>query len=230
MILCHKYKFIFLRTMKTASTSTVIALSKFCGPDDIITPLLRKDTHIIKSLGYRGAQHYLTPIREYGKREVLKLLVQRKRKRKFYNHIPAVKVRAFIGEQMWNSYYKFCFERNPWDRAISLYYWLYKTEPRPAMSEFLESPELLRLRTKGYDMYTIDGQIAVDRICRFENLHEELEAIRTQLGIPEELVLPHAQSEFREDKRSYRDILNVKQQAKIAELFSEEIRLFGYEF
>ena len=76
----------------------------------------------------------------------------------------------------------------------------------------------------------INGRVAVDRVYRFENLSEELETVRTQLGIPEKLDLPHAKARFRKDKRSYRDILNEEEQRKIAALFRDEIDLFGYEF
>jgi hypothetical protein len=82
----------------------------------------------------------------------------------------------------------------------------------------------------GYDLYTIDGGVAVDKICRFENLHEELETIRNQLGIPEKLELPRAKSSYRKDTRNYREILNDIEKEKIAELFFEEINLFGYSF
>lgn len=39
MIISHKYKFIFLKTKKTAGTSFEIALSRYLGEDDVVTPI-----------------------------------------------------------------------------------------------------------------------------------------------------------------------------------------------
>lgn len=230
MIVSHKYKFIFLKTNKTAGTSIEIALSGACGNDDIISPISPEDEKTRQELGYRGPQHHLATAREYGVVDAAKFLVKGRKKNRFYNHMPARKVKDLIGDDIWNSYYKFCFERNPWDRVISLYYWRCKKEPRPTIKKFIDSGALKRLKRKGIELYSIDGKVAVDRICRFENIAEELESIRTHLGIGEKLELPRAKSRFRKDKRSYRDILDVEQQARIAELFSDEIRLMGYEF
>jgi hypothetical protein len=222
MIISHDYKFIFIKTNKTAGTSIEIALSKFCGPDDIITPIALEDEEIRCSLSYRGPQNYLESLPDDTHNE--------KRKLKYYNHISAKEIRRLIGRTVWDNYYKFCFERNPWDRLISMYYWRCRTEPRPTITEFLESEFPPRLKRMGYDLYTIDGGVAVDKICRFENLHEELETIRNQLGIPEKLELPRAKSSYRKDTRNYREILNDIEKEKIAELFFEEINLFGYSF
>ncbi len=51
MIISHKYKFIFLKTKKTAGTSIEISLSRYCGDKDIITPIMFEDEKIRADLG-----------------------------------------------------------------------------------------------------------------------------------------------------------------------------------
>ncbi len=43
MIICHKKKFVYLRTVKTGSSSTEIYLSQFCSKKDVITPLFEDE-------------------------------------------------------------------------------------------------------------------------------------------------------------------------------------------
>ena len=232
MIISHDYKFIFIKTNKTAGTSIEIALSKFCGSKDIITPISTEDEVTRSVLNYRGSQNYLVPLSAYTVKDWARLLLRRQGCR-FYNHISAERIKKYIDDKTWNSYYKFCFERNPWDRFLSFYYWRcrnYKAEKKPTITEFIESNAPLRLKRMGYDLYTINDRVVVDKICRFENLTEELEAVCQHLGIPGKLELPKAKSKYRKDKRSYQDILNEEERKKIAKLFRKEIDILGYQF
>lgn len=230
MIISHKYKYIFLKTNKTAGTSVEIALSKSCGKDDIITRISPEDEVTRTKLGGRGPQNVDAPYREYGLHDWARLLIRRRPKLRYFNHMKAPQVKGLIGDEIWNSYFKFCFERNPWDRLVSLYFFRHPSGSGPSLTEFIESDEPLTLKQRGFDLYSIDGKVAVDKVCRFESINEEMETVRTQLGIPEELELPRAKSHFRKDKRRYQDILNEEQREKVADLFRDEIDHLGYEF
>ncbi len=230
MILSHQHRFIFLKTSKTAGTSVEIALSKHCGPEDVITAITPPDEKRRAALGYRGAQNHLYANSPLRLSSLVRKLRGPRHQRRFYNHMTAEEVRARVGEGVWSGYYKFCIVRNPWDRVISDYFWTYRSSSRPAVAEYLKSNRAALLKRHGYDVYTIDGEIVADRVCRFENMVEELEDVRRRLGIPEELVLPRAKSGYRVDKRSYREILSPEERDAIARLFREEIELFGYRF
>jgi len=135
-----------------------------------------------------------------------------------------------VAPETWDGYFKFCIERNPWDRVISSYFWKNKQEPRPTILEWLENGGHMILQKRGRELYTIDGDIVADRIVRFENLNGDLEEIRLKLGLPEPLDLPHAKSGTRKDKRHYREILGEKERRIIERDFAFEINRFGYSF
>lgn len=230
MIISHEHKFIFLKTAKTAGTSIEIALSKFCGSDDVITKIARPDQRIRSEVGYPGPQNDDLPLRGYAAADLLWSLRHR-RKSRYRNHFQSRQIKRCVGEDVWNRYYKFCFERNPWDRVISQFYWLSRGNPTSSISEFIDSDAPRLLKRKGIDVYTIDGQVVVDRVCRYEDVENELERVCSeQLGLPEKLVLPRAKGGYRGDRRPYREVLGDEDREKIARIFADEIELFGYEF
>lgn len=216
--------------MKTAGTSLEIALSKICGKNDIITPISAVDEKIRQLNGSIGPQNYFSPFSQYSLRDWARRLLRNEIKCTYYNHITAKEIKAVIGDEIWNSYYKFCFERNPWDKVLSHYYWHYKTEPRPSILEYLDSHIPEKIQKHGIRSYSIDGKVAVDKVYPFENLTESLIQIRSHLNITEELTLPKTKTGARKDKRSYQEVLSIEEKEKIAELFSEEIALFDYQF
>ena len=228
MLISHQHRFIFLKTSKTAGTSVEIALSKFLGPKDVITPIQpREDEEIREKLGYRSPQNYQWTFRSHP-RARMGALFSRKQPQ-FYNHIPASEVRPLLPDEVWNGYYKFCFERNPWDRFISYYFFKYRTEPRPSFLEAIEAGALKELLNTSRGIYRMDGKIVVDHVARYENLEAELAEVCRKVGIPEKPSLPRVKSSFR-PKVHYRELLGENEREQIRAVFREEIETFGYKF
>ncbi|MEM9007368.1 MAG: sulfotransferase family 2 domain-containing protein [Cyanobacteria bacterium P01_F01_bin.86] len=232
MIISHKYKFIFVKTRKTAGTSMEISLSRFCGKNDIITPVIYQDELIRAEMGLYP-QNYGDPVkwREYSIRDWKNLIRRGKRpapkKATYYHHITAEKIRSLIGGDVWNSYFKFCFVRDPWDRAISRYYWnMEKTKQAMTLDESLQSSD----PNANFPIYTIDGKIAVDFVGRFENLLGDFSSICDRLNIPFDGWLPRTKTKSRKDKRHYSEILTPEQADYIRQQCAAEIELFGYQY
>jgi len=229
MILSHRQKFIFFKTNKTAGTSLEIALSGFCGPRDIITPVAAPDEALRRQLGYPGPQNYYLPLKFYTRSDWMRLL-RRGRLFKFYNHIAACKVKPRVDPRIWDHYFKFCFTRNPWDRFVSFYYWRTRKDSPISRADFLDSPTMKLLIKRSYDLYTQDGQLLVDKVYRFENLDQALRDIRKRCGLPAELKLPRTKASYRKARQPYQELLSAAERDKIARLFASEIKRFGYRF
>ncbi len=207
----HRHKFIFLKTRKTAGTSVELALSKHCGPDDIITPVTAEDEELRRELGGRGPQNHVVPGAG----------------RDLYNHMPAQRVRTLVGQQVWDTYFTFTIERNPWDTVVSTYHWRYRdSSERPSVSEFIQTGQL-RVNSR---IYRIDQQIAVDKVCLYESLDEDVGEVWRRLGLPGPPKLPRAKGSFRPDQRHYREFYTSVDEARIRSLYSDAIETFGYEF
>jgi hypothetical protein len=227
VIISHKHRFIFIKTEKTAGTSIEIALSRFCGDEDVITPVTPEDEATRRRVGARGPQNYRIPFSAYTPKDWARLTLKRRRAH-FFNHASARFIREHIDTDCWSSYFKFCFDRNPWDRVVSWYYWRHPEEPRPTLTEFVGSDEADAIRS--FDLYTIDGAVVVDRVCRFENLEQEMEEVARIVGLPEPPELPNAKVGYRADRGSYRDVLTRQDREKIASAYAREIGRFGYEW
>jgi hypothetical protein len=223
VIISHAHRFIFLKTRKTAGTSVEAMLSRFCGPDDVITPISEPDE--IYRQG-RGPQNW-TRCASCSADET---------EAHYYNHINAELVRRYAGEAVWNSYFKFSIERNPWDREISNYFWMYRDEMlpfrpegrRPLFEEYILTPETRMLGNFG--IYSFDGKIVMDFICRYETLEANLRTALEQVGITAPFELPRAKSDTRTDHRDWREFYTPRTRDIIAKAHAREIASFGYAF
>jgi Sulfotransferase family len=227
MIINHRYRFIFLKTVKTAGTSVEIALSKFCTPEDVITPITDEDEQLRRALGYQGPVNCLVPFRRYSVLDWSRFLATRRRLG-FFNHAPAKFVRQHVEPDVWNTYFKFTVERNPFDKVVSKYYWDYRGEPPLTLDEWIRQGKGSRI--PAFDIYSLNGEVAVDRILRFEKLTEELDEITRHLGLPEPLQLPRAKGSFRKDRRHYREIMGEEGRRRLAAVYARELALLDYSF
>jgi hypothetical protein len=228
MIISHKFKFIFIKTYKTAGTSIEVFLSEHCGESDVLTPINPPvGTHIPRN--YRGFWNPLPEIianKDNGLREILRDFYRRKR---FYNHIPARTVRSRISSKIWNHYFKFCFERNPWDKTLSHYHMLISRS-----GEIYSMDEYFRrgfFRLNFYLYTDINGNLLVDKVAKYETFNEDLSEIFGRLGIPFDGTLEvRAKSEYRKNRKPYQQVFSQDQKEIIEQVFNEEIKLHGYSF
>ena len=209
MIVSHAHRFIFLKTKKTGGTSMELALRQICGDDDIITPVSPEDEVLGASLGARGPQNCTLS------------------ETALVNHMTAQEVKSLLPSHIWDNYYKFTIERNPFDKAISLYYWTYrKKDIRPQMQDFLANCSQDRI--SNWNIYTIEGIVAVDAIIRYEHLPVDLKSVEKAIGqkIPE---LPNAKSTQRLDRRHYQDVLSEEDISIIRRKCANEIACFRWD-
>jgi hypothetical protein len=229
MILSHKYKFILIKTAKTAGTSIEVFLSQHCGPTDVLTPIEPP----VEGHQPRNYQGFINPIPEILEKpgKIFSALRHSITSReKFYRHMPASEVRQRVPAYIWNSYFKFCVERNPWDKVLSHYYMHAAREGGSiSLDEYLARGRF----PINFFRYTdrAGKKIIVDRILRYENLLTDLGEVFSQLEIPFEGALGvQAKSEYRTDRRPYQQVFSDEQRKLVERAFAKEIALHGYHF
>ena len=230
MILSHEHKFIYIKTYKTGSTSVEAALSAVCGPDDVITEASEQ----LRGVRQKPAQNYRIEHPDKPSRPIWKQLLGRPERHYhpsvgYYEHMPAWRVRTYCGEDVWRSYYKFSFERNPWDRQVSWFHYKTKSKSGTAKPTFAAfNKDRRRAWVENWDLYTIDGSIALDFIGRYEALDADFATVLERIGLAGKVALPH--TNVSRERRSYREYYSPETRALVADWYQPEIRHFGYEY
>jgi len=233
MIVSHEHKFIFLKTYKTASTSMEIALSRVLGCDDIITPA-RPDLQILRATGADG-QNYRLDHPAVPKRALWRRLLDRPERYYhptvgYYEHMPGWRVKLYLGDDIWNSYFKFAFERNPWDRQVSFYHYKTRSKDAPESFEhFMARGE--KARVDNWDIYAIDDSVSDDFVGRYENIGSDFENVMEAIGLGGRIELPRANvGKSKPNTRTYRDYYSDETNELVASWYPNEISLFDYSF
>ena len=143
--------------------------------------------------------------------------------------MPGGLVRTYAGEDVWQGYYKFAFDRNPWDRQVSWY--LYKTKSkttRPSFEQFMKSH---RAFIDNHEIYMMNGGLAVDFLGRYENLEEDLNKALATASVKQRITVPKVNVTPNKDtSRDYRSYYTPELRDLVADWYKPEIELLGYDY
>ena len=210
MIISHKHKFIFIHIPKCAGTSITRALLPILGEQDLV-------------LG-------CTPEAERLHKENLKNGGPTK-------HWKAKQILEHVGLETWNSYFKFCFIRNPWDLMVSRYHWSIETSwedknnriKRIKQFDNFEDYMLSELASRINCIEFITdykGNIIVDYIGKYELINWELPRICNQIGLSSMRLAKHNVSMH--DK--YIKYYNPLTRELVRDWYKKDIEKFSYSF
>jgi len=138
-----------------------------------------------------------------------------------------------------DNYFLFSVVRNPWDRVVSTYAYMMKQGFIDGISfaKFLEmmsdgSIHNLNERVASHlyrqlDSFSLDGQIFVDYIARFERLEKDWTEISGRIGLKNR-TLPVLNTSSHDH---YRSMYKTKRMRDIvSRVYGEEISMLGYKF
>lgn len=229
MIVSHKYKFIFIKTHKTAGSSMEMALGPLCGPDDIVTPM---ESNVDSGIPRNYHEKRLLARAYAGSRWVRKCINRHSPLigKWYYEHMPASRVRELVGEDIWNSYHKFCFERNSWEKVVSYYNWK-KFGQRKPMPDFKTWVMKKSHRLPSDASLYFDGEACMmDEVFEYDGFLSKFTDLCQRLGIPFNGDMPREKTNITKEKVIYQDYYDQETREMVASKFEREISLMRYVF
>jgi hypothetical protein len=206
MIISALHKFIFVAIPKTGTHAVRRALRAHMGPQDM---------------------------------EQVGLFVQRKLPipqlaQLQHGHLSLQQVRPFLKPDAFQSFFKFAFVRNPFDRFVSYSAFVtresgeFEGDPKRVMRDLVHNPpwEHILFQPQHSFISGPDGEPMTDFVGRVEEMQESYDEICRRIGIPTAR-LERVNATTRGDFRLYYDDALVE---GVAKLYARDLELFGYEF
>jgi hypothetical protein len=166
-------------------------------------------------------------------------------------HATAHEIRKLVGEDTWNEYYTFTFERNPWDKILSRYWDYAGQRPRKAYKRIfnavagrpLSFREWFLMRVwqgrlfglghirfpRHYGCYTANDRLMVDFIARFENRAEHLSELSDRIGIKIDPAVWIGNLSARK-RAPYTEQFDPWMQRIVESVYAKDLEFLGYAF
>ena len=207
MIVSHTHRFIFAAIPKTGTHSVRQALREHLGENDI------------EQVGLFVNKRF--PFAE--------LAATR------HGHLGLAQVRPFLGEEVFASYFKFAFVRNPFDRFVSYCAFMtrandsFDRDPQQVMRHILyelQPMQHILFQPQHTVLVDADGKLLSDHVGRVEEMQASYDKICARIGIPTR-ALEQVNSTRRGDYRQYYDQQLID---GVSDLYRRDLDLFGYGF
>lgn len=236
MLVSHRKRFVYTKTVKTAGTSVESFFEPHCMADGEWQRTHARPEYVSESgiIGYRGNDA---------------------RGARWWNHMPAARIREQLGRDAWDSYFKFCVVRNPYEKLVSGFEMFEKRKTglsaaqkaRIGLKRLLGRGDPIHsvqgsgpvqrfrswIRLGGWiddrDKYLIDGVECMDFYIRHEALLEGLRDVCERIGV--EFDPSRLPSFKRADELARLPIAEYFDSATVAivqERYRFEIERFGY--
>src|ERR1044071_3613051 len=136
MLVSHRKRFIYTKTGKTAGTSVEVYFEPWCVPAGAGWGAEGERAEEVSEagiIGFRGGPKFRGP------------------NVKWWNHMPAAEIKGYLGDEIWNSYFKFCVVRNPFDQMVSAFHFFGGVPgQRVAAAAAPKAPAVLRQRFEAW--------------------------------------------------------------------------------
>lgn len=227
MLISHTHKFIFTKTVKTASTSVEVYFERYCmDTRDLLeyeenSAAEYRDEYVSKAgiIGFRGEK------------------AERIQKNpEWFHHMPADVIKSKIGNILWDNYFKFCVIRDPYEKLLSAFFHFGIARKKIEISSnndliihfrnWLKSSDVIRADR---DKYCIGKNYVMDDVVRFEDLHNDLRRICLKIGIPYlPNRLPRFKSKYRFANADIRNYYDKETENIVFDRFRFEFDFFSY--
>lgn len=150
-----------------------------------------------------------------------------------HGHISVRELKPHLSDQQWCEYFKFGFVRNPFDRFVSICFFLnrknpdFNRHPLDWMKRALQRPQFRQrvlVRPQYIQLIDDHGEPALDRIGHYENFQESIDAICASLKLPQKELSVKNKSEH----ECYDSYYDAELYDLVKTFYSKDLELFGY--